>query len=133
MSIKVKLTKIIIKSTPKSLVKWVTNIVLKDVAVLRDYNFDLDARKIYSQIQLVGESEMIEVWFEDFAIVNDQGSYKFVIKQADSNRVWLDNLLSRIENKEWKIPVPPHMSSYVDFAAELINGKSLEQLPSDGS
>lgn len=133
MSIKVRLTKIIIKSTPKSLVKWVTNIVLKDIAVLRDYNFDLDARKIYSQIQLVGEAEMIEVWFEDFAIVNDQGSYKFVIKQADSNRIWLDNLLSRIENKEWKIPVPAHMSSYVDFAAELINGKSLEQLPSDGS
>lgn len=131
MSFKVKLTKIIIKSTPKTLVRWVSNIVLKDVAELTDYNFDLDTRKIYSQIQLVGESETIEVWFEDFAIINDQGSYKFVIKQADSNRIWLDNLLSRIENKEWKIPVPPHMNSHVDFLAELLQGKSPDQLPEE--
>ncbi len=128
MSFKVKLVKIAIKLTPTKLILWVANIILKDIAELTGFSFDLDARTAYVQIQLVGESETIEVWLENFAIVNEQQSYYLIIHQAKSNRIWLGNLLSRIVEKQWKIPVTPQMTSYVEFAAELFKAESPEKI-----
>jgi len=120
MSFKTRLTKIIIKCTPPTLISWVANIVLKDIAELTGFSFDLDARKAYMQIQLVGESETIDVWLEGFGIITDEDSYKLIIEQARSNRLWLDNILSRIVGKTWKIPVTSQMTSQIEFIAELL-------------
>jgi len=73
-----------IKLTPNIIIIWVANIILKGIAELADFNFDIDARKAYVQIQLLGESETIEVWLEDFAIISDEGSYQLIIHQAQS-------------------------------------------------
>jgi len=109
-----------IKLTPNIIVIWVANIILKGIAELADFNFDIDARKAYVQIQLLGESETIEVWLEDFAIISDGESYQLIIQQAQSNRIWLNNLLSRITRKAWKIPVLPQFAAHIALVAELL-------------
>lgn len=109
------------------LVSWVANIVLKGIAELTDFSFDIEARTAYVQIQLVGESETIEVWLEGFAIISDEESYKFIIHQATSNRIWLGNLLSRIVGKAWKIPVLPQLAAQMELAAELLAAETPEQ------
>jgi hypothetical protein len=123
MNFKISLLKMAIKWTPKSLILWVANIRLKGIAELIDFSFDLEARKSYVRIKLFGEAESIEVWLEDFVVVNDEGSYKFILHQAQSNRLWLDNLLSRIVGKEWKIPVMPQ----TELITELFKVERLEQ------
>jgi len=127
MSFKSSLIKIAIKLKPNSLILWVANIMLKGIAELTDFSFDLEARKAYIQIQLVGESETIEVWLEGFAIISDEESYKLIIQQAQSNRLWLDNLLSRIVGKAWKIPVTAQMTSQIELITELLKAESPEQ------
>ena len=127
MSFKSSLIKIAIKWTPKRLILWVANIMLKDVAELTDFSFDLEARKAYIQIQLVGESETIEIWLEGFVIISDEESYKLIIQQAQSNRLWLNNLLSRIVGKAWKIPVTAQMTSQIELITELFKAESPEQ------
>lgn len=109
------------------MVIWVANIILKGIAELTDFNFDLEARKAYVQIQLVGESETIEVWIEDFAIINDEGSYQLIIQQAQSNRIWLNNLLSRITGKAWEIPEIPQLTAHLELISELFKAESPEQ------
>ena len=92
---------------------------------LTSFSFDLETRKSYMQIQLVGESETIDIWFEGFAIITtNMGSYSFYIEQAGSNRIWLRNILSRIVRKEWKIPVTPQTTAHIEFIAELLKVKS---------
>ena len=123
MSLKANLAKIAIKMTPNMLIKLVANIVLKDIAKLTGFNFDIDTRQLFVQVHLAGESETIDVWLEDFSIITDAGSYKFVMQQASSNRVWLDNILSRIVRKEWPIPIPSEMNSQFEFVAELFKAE----------
>ncbi|MDI1279454.1 hypothetical protein [Methylobacter sp.] len=127
MSFKTRLIKMAIKWTPNMMVIWVANIILKGIAELTDFNFDLEARKAYVQIQLVGESETIEVWIEDFAIINDEGSYQLIIQQAQSNRIWLNNLLSRITGKAWGIPEIPQLTAHLELISELFKAESPEQ------
>lgn len=105
---------------------WVANIILKGIAELTDFSFDLEARTAYVQIQLLGESETIEVWLEDFAIVSDEGSYQLIIQQAKSNRVWLNNLLSRIAGKAWGIPEIPQLTAHMELISELFKTESAE-------
>ena len=124
MNFKLSLAKTAIKWTPKKLISWVANIILKDIAEVTELSFDLDARTSYVQIQLVGESETIDVWLEDFAIISDDDSYRLVIKQARSNRIWLGNILSRVIKKEWDIPVPSQMASQFEFVAELFKAET---------
>ena len=124
MSFKSSLIKIAIKWTPNTLVLWVANIILKGIAELTDFSFDLETRKAYIQIQLVGESETIEVWLEGFAIIGDEESCQLIIHQAHSNRLWLDNLLSRIVGKAWKIPVTAQTKSQIELIAELFKDES---------
>ena len=122
MSFKAGLTKIVIKCTPNTLVKWIANIILKDVAKLTGYIFDLDARKAFVQIQLAGESETIDVSLDGFAIISDGDTHKFIIYRAESNRLWLDKILSRIEGKAWTLPE----TSHTEFMTELLKAKSPE-------
>jgi hypothetical protein len=126
MSFTSSVIKLAIKLTPNILISWVANIILRGIAELKDFSFDLEARKAYMQIQLVGESETIEVWLEGFAIISDDQSYKLIIQHAQSNRLWLDNLLSRIIGKTWKIPVPAQMEPQIALIAELFKPESPE-------
>lgn len=127
MSFKLSAAKTVIKWTPKKLISWVANIILKDIAELTGFSFDLEARKSYLQIQLAGESETIEVWLEGFAINMDEDSYKLIIEYAKSNRIWLNNILSRIVGKEWKIPVTSQITPQIKFIAELLKVERLTQ------
>lgn len=129
MSYKTGLIKMAIKWTPNAMIIWVANIVLKDIAELKDFNFDLETRKVYVQTQLLGESETIDVWLEDFAIVNDEDGYKFIVQQARSNRIWLTNLLSRIVGKAWKIPVIPQLAAQMELISELFKAENPAQTP----
>jgi hypothetical protein len=127
MSFKTGLIKMAIKCTPNIMIIWVANIILKGIAELTAFSFDLDTRKVYVQIQLVGEVETIDVWVEDFAIVSDEGSHQLIIQQAQSNRIWLSNILSRIVGKAWKIPVIPQFAAEIELISELFKAESPEQ------
>jgi hypothetical protein len=129
MSYKTSLIKMAIKWTPKMMISWVANIILKGIAELTDFNFDLETRKVFVQIQLVGESEKIEVWLEDFAVISDEDSHRVIVQRAQSNRIWLDNLLSRIAGKAWKIPALPQFAAEIDLIAELLKAET--QKPED--
>lgn len=120
MSFKSSLIKAAIKLTPDALVLWVANTILKDIAELSDFNFDLDARSAYVRATLVGETDPIEVWVDDFGILSDEQSHRFIIQQAKSNKLWLSNILSRIVGKEWKIPELAQYKPYIDLAAEVL-------------
>jgi len=130
MSIKSSLLKIVIKLTPDILIIWVANIVLKGIAELTAFNFDIEERKVYVQTRLYGEQETIDVCLEDFAVFNDGESYRFIIHQAKSDRPWLNNLLSRVIGKAWKIPEIPQFSAQLELVAELFkaNPPALEKI-----
>ena len=127
MSFKTSLVKIAIKLTPNIVVIWGANIILKGIAELSEFIFDLDTRSAYVQITLFGEAEPIEVRVDGFTIVSDEESHQFIIQQAQSNRLWLNNILSRIVGKAWKIPENPQNKAQIEFVAELLEAESPEQ------
>ncbi len=130
MSIKSSLIKMIIKLTPNILIIWGANIILKGIAELTEFSFDLDARKVYVQTRLYGEQETIEVCLEDFAIFSDGESYRFIIHHAKSDRPWLNNLLSHFIGKAWKIPAIPQLTAQLELLTELFkaNTPTLEKI-----
>lgn len=127
MSYKARLIKMAIKLTPNKMIIWVANIVLKGIAELNDFSFDIDARKVYAQVLLSGETEAIEIWLDDFAVIGDGEAYQFILGQARSNKPWLQNLLSRFVGKAWKIPVIPQLKAHIGLVAELLKAESQEQ------
>lgn len=120
MSLKSILIKIAIKLTPTILVIWVSNLILKGIARLLEFEFDLDNRKFHVKTQLYGEIDTIDVWIEDFMINTDGKSYKFLIHKANSDRLWLNNILGLIVDKSWKIPVIPELAPHMGLVAELL-------------
>ncbi len=127
MSFKTSLLKIAIKLTPDIIVLWVANIILKGIAELSEFIFDLDARTAYVQLTLFGEVEPIDIWVDGFAIVSDEASHQLIIEKAQSNRPWLNNLLSRIAGKAWKIPAIPQYKDQIELISELFEAESPEQ------
>jgi hypothetical protein len=127
MSLKSSLVKMAINWTPKVMVLCVANRVLKGIAELSDYSFDLDSRKAYLKTMLYGEVEAIEVWLDGFAIICDEGSKKFIIQQAESNKPWLNNIFAHVIGKEWKIPVIPQLSAPIELIAELLKAEQSEK------
>ncbi len=127
MSFKTSLVKFAIKLTPDILVKWVANIVLKDIAEISDFIFDLDSRIVYVEITLLGEVEPIEVALNDFSIVSDEESYQLIIQKAKSNKLWMNNILSRIVGKPWAIPATPEYKTQLDLVADLLKADSPQQ------
>lgn len=119
MSYKTSLIKMAIKLTPNVMIVWVANVILKGIAELTEFSFDLDTRKVYVQTMLYGETEAIEVWVDGFGIISDKESYKFIIQQAQSNKPWLNNLLAHFVGKEWKIPVIPQLAAYFELIADV--------------
>jgi hypothetical protein len=126
MSLKSSLVKMAIKLAPDIIVIWVANIILKGIAELSAFSFDMDTRQAYVKATLAGEAEPIEVWLDGFAIVSDKESHQLVIYQAQSNRLWLNNLLSRITGKALEIPNLPQFKDQIELAAELFKPDSPE-------
>lgn len=126
MSFKVSIIKKAVKWTPKKMVIWVGNIVLKGIAELTDFQVDLDVRTAYVQLQLAGESESIEVQLNGFAIFKEDEAYKFVLQQAESNKLWLNAIFAKITGKAWKIPAIPQLAPHMALVAELLHADSPE-------
>jgi hypothetical protein len=59
MSIKSSLLKIAIKMTPNILIVWVSNFILKGIVELTEFNFDVDAPKLFVQIRLTVKSKRL--------------------------------------------------------------------------
>ncbi|WP_305906847.1 hypothetical protein Q9L42_018850 [Methylomarinum sp. Ch1-1] len=128
MSFKAALVKLAIKLTPNIIVIWVANIILRGIAVLSEFFFDLDSRTAYVELTLVGEAEPIQVEVDGFAVVNDGDSYRVIIQNAQANRPWLNNLLARVVGKAWEIPQIPQHQAQIELIAELLEGESQEKL-----
>ncbi len=124
MSLKASLIKIAIKWTPKALILWAGNIVLKGIATLTDFEFDLDRRKAFIRTRLQGEAEPIEVWLDNFVLLQDGETYHLMLNEARSNKVWLGNLLDRVTGKAWKIPEVPLLQPHLGLMAELLKPRS---------
>lgn len=120
MSVTSCVIKAAIKWTPKVFVLWGGNFVLRGVAKLTDFRFDLESRKAYVQVKLYGEPEFIEVWMEGFAMMEQAGGYSLLIRAARSNRIWLNNLLAKLVGKPWKIPEIPQLRAQMALASELL-------------
>ena len=121
MSLKSILIKIAIKLTPTIFIIWVSNLILKGIARLLEFEFDLENRKFHVKTQLYGEIDTIDVWVEDFMIKTDGTSYELLILKANSDRLWLTNILALIVGKSWKIPVIPELAPHMTLIAELLN------------
>jgi hypothetical protein len=124
MNYLVSLIKIAIKWTPKMMILWVANYKLKGIAEVKDFNLDLDARKVYVHTQLFGEADSIEVWAENFAIIIDQDTYKFILQLAKSNKPWLSNTFALIVGKAWPIPKIPQLAPFMPLAYALLKAES---------
>jgi len=133
MSFKSSLIKIVIKLTPNMLIVWGANFILKGIAELLEFNFDLDTRKVYVKTRLYGEADSIEICLEDFAVFNDGESYRFILHQARSDRPWLNNILARVIGKAWKIPAIPQLAAQLELIAEVFKAKppALEKIAAD--
>jgi len=133
MSIRSTVIKFFIRLTPSFLIIWVANFLLKGIAELLAFNFDVDARTVHLQTRLYGEENTIDVTIEDFALFNDGDAYRFIIHHAHSDRPWLNNLLSRVIGKAWKIPPLPQFSMQLELLAELFNKPKPAALPADSN
>lgn len=119
MSYTVSLIKTAIKLAPIKPVLWLANYKLKGIVTLHALDLDFDAKKVYVQAQLFGETETIDVWVEGFGMLYKEASYYLLIKTARSNQLWLNNLLTHIAGKPWKIPVIPQIAAYMGLVYEL--------------
>lgn len=124
MSFKTSLIRTAIKWTPKALILWVGNIVLRGIATLTDFHLDLDNRTAFIRTRLQGEAEPIEIWLDNFTLLQDGENYHFMLGEARSNKVWLTNLLDRFTGKAWKIPEVPQLKPHLGLAAELLKPKN---------
>ncbi len=105
MSYQSHIIKFSYKMTPKKLVYWLVNSQLKGIAKLVEYDIDFNGRKILSKVQLEGEDESIDVTLEDFTLIKNGAQYTFAIQQAHSNKIWLNNAMSKaMLGREIKIP-----------------------------
>ena len=100
MSFKASLLKNAIKCTPNKMIMWVANTKLKGIAELTEFNLDIEARNVYLQTYLAGEAEPIELNVDGFAVNSDGQSHSFFIQQGQSNKIWLNNLLTNVVGRE---------------------------------
>ncbi len=115
--------KVGIKLTPKILVVSVANIILKGIAEFSDILYDLDKRTAFVNVTLYGEEEPIEIALDGFEILGDEENYQFILHKAQSNKPWMNNILSRIVGKAWDIPAIPQYKDEVGFVANLLKAE----------
>jgi len=124
MSIKTCIVKTAVKWTPNIIIVSAANIILKDIAKFSDFILDLDSRTAYVCLTLKGEAEPIEVSVDGFAFISEQGTHQLFIEEAQSNKIWLNNALSRIVGKALKIPEIPKYKAHIDFLADLFKAEN---------
>jgi len=112
-----------IKLTPNILIIWVSNIILKGIAELTEFSFDLEARKSTFKQDSTVRKKRLKFGWKILLFFNDGESYRFIIHQAKSDRPWLNNLLSRIIGKAWKIPAIPQLTAQLELLTELLKPK----------
>lgn len=122
-----KIIKIGAKLTPKILVSWVANIVLKGIAEFSKITYDLDARTAFVDVTLYGEDEPIELAMDGFEILGDEGNYQFILHKAESNKPWMNNILARIAGKTWDIPDLPQYKLQLEIIARVLKAERTEQ------
>ena len=115
------------KLTPKILVVTVANVILKGVAEFSDILYDLDNRTAFVSVTLYGEEEPIEIALDGFEILGDEENYQFILHKAQSNKPWMNNILSRIVGKAWDIPAIPQYKDELGFVANLLKAENPEQ------
>ena len=121
MSYVSRLIKIAVKWTPKAPFLWLINLKLKGIADITHVDVDLDAKLVTASVHLYGEPEAIEVRVENFAMLQDEYGYQFVVEEAYSNKPWLNNALAKITAKPWQIPnLPAAATPYLNLAFELL-------------
>jgi len=118
-----KFVKIAAKFTPKILVVSVANIILKGIAEFSEILYDLDKRTAFVNVTLYGEEEAIEVALDGFEIRGDENNYQFILHKAQSNKPWMNNILSRIVGKAWDIPTIPQYKDELGFVANLLKAE----------
>ncbi|MGR8933164.1 MAG: hypothetical protein ACU837_02095 [Gammaproteobacteria bacterium] len=124
MSFKSSLVKTAIKLTPNFIIVWIANILLKGIAELTDFNFDIDTRTVFVEVLLAGEAAPLEVSIDGFSVVSEGTSHYLMIHKTQSNRLWMDNLLARIAGKAWKIPVVPEFKNEIELIVELFKAET---------
>lgn len=125
MTLKARILSTAIQLTPSWIIRLIANLVLKDIAQLKFFHFDLPMRKVYLELQLEGEADSIEVWAEDFYMLMESGQLTVVLGQARSNRLWLTNLFGHVTGRSWKLPVPLQYAAYVELVAEVFRPRAL--------
>ena len=123
----VRTVKVGAKLTPKILVVSVANIILKGIAEFSDILYDLDKRTAFVNVTLYGEEEPIEIALDGFEILGDEENYQFILHKAQSNKPWMNNILSRIVGKAWDIPAIPQYKDELGFVASLLKTENPEQ------
>jgi len=122
-----KVIKIGAKLTPKILVSWVANIILKGIAEFSTITYDLDARTAFVKATLYGEEEPFEVAVDGFEIQGDAGNYQFILHKAESSKPWINNMLARFVGKSMDIPDIPQYKLQLEIMANLLKADSPEQ------
>ena len=122
-----KTVKVGAKYTPKILVVSVANIILKGIAEFSDILYDLDKRTAFVKFTLYGEEEPIEVAVDGFEILCEEENYQFILHKAQSNKPWMNNILSRFVEKAWDIPEIPQYKDEIEFVASLLKIENPEQ------
>ena len=117
------------KLTPKFLISWVANIVLKGIAEFSKISYDLDKRTAYVNVTLYGEEEAIEVNVDGYEILGEEGNYRFLLHNAESNKPWMNNLLAKVAGTEWEIPEIPKLRLPLEIAANLLKAENQGQSP----
>ena len=115
------------KLTPKILIVSVANIILKGIAEFSDILYDLEKRTAFVNVTLYWEEEPIEVALDGFEILGDEGNYQFILHKAQSNKPWMNNILSRVVGKAWDIPSIPQYKDEIGFVANLLKAENIEQ------
>jgi len=114
------------KFTPKILVVAVANIILKGIAEFSEILYDLDKRTAFVNVTLYGEKEAIEIALDGFEIMGDEDNYQFILHKAQSNKPWMNNILSRITGKAWDIPSIPQYKDELGFVAGLLKAENTD-------
>ncbi|MCH9698847.1 MAG: hypothetical protein K0U68_12155 [Gammaproteobacteria bacterium] len=121
MSYKASVIKLAINMTPDYVMRCVTNLILKDIAKLTDFTFDLNSRTAQVTFNLSGDPEPITVSVNGFEMTNEDGRHNFILHKAESDRQWVHAILNKVAGKGWKIPVIPRFQSKIDLVAEVLS------------
>ena len=120
MSSKATYIRFAVKWTPRFLILFVANLVLRGIGKLTDFKLDLDSRTFHARTLLAGEVEPIDLWVKEFYVYKDTQGYHVVVRSAESNKIWLTNMLTHVVGRAWTLPSIPQLNPHLDVVAEVL-------------